>query len=440
MPPKLPTIYPGAPFIMANLVTNQIKPAIWLTSKRLRAHGIIVALCLWGLYGWNLTTPGMRDRNGNLKGTDFLHLYTLGSIANQHRGADLYDMNAQAALAAERVPEARGIRYLPLYPPQVSIFFAPLAGLSYGWALVWWWGSSAIVYGLCCFSIWRSCPHLYDCGATVVILAVAFPAFFHLIAWGQTSALALACFTLMFFLLRHRRDFLAGLVLGCLIFKPQLGLAAAVVFVSTGAWKTALGAIVSTAAQISIGILFYGIEPLRQWMGMLWNVRTMLPLLEPKLYQTHSLRTFWSMLLPWPAISLGLYILSAAVALAWTIACWKRRSSPLSLRFSALLFASVLVAPHLTVYDLVILAPAFLLLADWLVPQPTAVSARWLGTLLYLTFMLPLVGPFARWTRVQFSVVAMVAALYVIWQICREAGSIASAAPASVGTTTMGET
>ena len=117
---------------MANLVTNQIKPAIWLTSKRLRAHGIIVALCLWGLYGWNVTTPGMRDRNGNLKGTDFLHLYTLGSIANQHRGADLYDMNAQAALAAERVPEARGIRYLPLYPPQVSIFFAPLAGLSYG--------------------------------------------------------------------------------------------------------------------------------------------------------------------------------------------------------------------------------------------------------------------------------------------------------------------
>ncbi len=246
---------------MANLVTNQIKPAIWLTSKRLRAHGIIVALCLWGLYGWNLTTPGMRDRNGNLKGTDFLHLYTLGSIANQHRGADLYDMNAQAALAAERVPEARGIRYLPLYPPQVSIFFAPLAGLSYLWALVWWWGSSAIVYGLCCFSIWRSCPHLYDCGATVVILAVAFPAFFHLIAWGQTSALALACFTLMFFLLRHRRDFLAGLVLGCLIFKPQLGLAAAVVFVSTGAWKTALGALASTAAQISIGILFYGIEP-----------------------------------------------------------------------------------------------------------------------------------------------------------------------------------
>ena len=93
----------------------------WLTLKRLRAHGAIVALCLWSLYAWNIATPGRRDRNGNLKGTDFLHLYTLGSLAVEHRGADLYDMNAQAALAAQRVPEAAGIRYLPLYPPQVSI-------------------------------------------------------------------------------------------------------------------------------------------------------------------------------------------------------------------------------------------------------------------------------------------------------------------------------
>jgi hypothetical protein len=72
----------------------------WLTLKRLRAHGAIVALCLWSLYLWTIATPGLRDRNGNLKGTDFLHLYTLGSLAAAHRGADLYDINAQAALAA----------------------------------------------------------------------------------------------------------------------------------------------------------------------------------------------------------------------------------------------------------------------------------------------------------------------------------------------------
>jgi len=378
-------------------------------------------VCLWSFYVWNLSTPVLRDRNGNLKGTDFLHLYTLGSVAAAHRGADLYDMNAQAALAAQRVPEAAGIRYLPLYPPQVSVFLAPLAHLSYAWALLVWWCGSALVYGICCYCIWRACPNLRAHGGTVALLAAAYPAFFHLIAWGQTSAAALACFTLMFFLLRDKHAFLAGVVLGCLIFKPQLGLAAAILFVSIGAWKTVLGAALSAAVQLSVGVLYYGIEPLRQWIRMLRNVGELLPLLEPKLYQTHCLRTFWSMLVPGPELSFGLYVLSAAAVLGVTIACWKRGQAALPLRYSALLLASVLIAPHLTVYDLVILAPAFILLADWLMDQQLTPSTRWLETLLYLVYMLPLLGPFTRWTHVQLSVIAMVGVVCLIWSVSRTA-------------------
>ena len=106
-----------------------------------------------------------------------------------------------------------------------------------------------------------------------------------------------------------------------------------------------------------------------------------LPQLEPKPYQTHSLRTFWSMLVPWPRICRSaLYVLSAAAVLVLTIACWKRRPTvPLSLRYSALLLATVLVAPHLTVYDLVILTPAFILLADWLIGQNATRSTLVVG-------------------------------------------------------------
>lgn len=392
----------------------------WLTLKRLRAFGMILAVCLWSLYVWNLATPGLRDRNGNLKGTDFLHFYILGSLATEHRGADLYDMNAQAALAAQRVPEAAGIRYLPLYPPQVSLVFAPLAGLSYGWALSVWWICSAAIYGVCCYTIWRACPHLRDYGWTVLLLAAAFPPFFHLIAWGQTSALALACFTLMFFLLRDRREFLAGLVFGCLIFKPQLALAAAVVFVSIGAWRIVLGAALSAAVQLSAGILYYGMEPLRHWIDTLRDLRTLLPLLEPKPYQTYSLRTFWTMLVPFDDLAFGLYMLGAIIVLGLTVAVWKRQSTSLVLRFSCLLLSTALVAPHLTVYDLVILAPAFLLLSDWIIDQKLITASNLgLATLLYLIYLLPLVGPFARWTHVQLSVIAMTATVYMTWRVSR---------------------
>jgi alpha-1,2-mannosyltransferase len=390
-------------------------PGTWLTVRRLRAHGLLLAVVLWGLYVWTMATPGLRDRNGNLKGTDFLHLYTLGLVAAEHRGADLYDTNAQAALAAQRVPEAGGIQYLPLYPPQVSVFLAPLASLSYGWALIVWWICSVALYGLCCYWIWRACPNLRDHGGIVALLAAASPAFFNLIAWGQTSAIALGCFTLMFFGLHKRLDFWAGVSLGCLIFKPQLGLAAAIVFVSIGAWKILAGAALSSAAQMSIGVLYYGTEPFRRWLGMLWNVRTLLPWLEPKPYQTHCLRTFWTMIVPWPALSFALYAASAAIILVATIRLWNREQPvPLALRYSALLLATVLVAPHLTVYDLVILAPAILVLSDWLARRQSSTEVRRAGTLLYLVYTLPLVGIIARYSHVQFSVLAMAALVVMI--------------------------
>jgi alpha-1,2-mannosyltransferase len=415
-------------FQQAHFLAIANNPEGWLTSRRLRAHAIILAACLWSVYAWNLATPGLRDRAGNLKGTDFLHFYTLGSLAIEHRGADLYDMNAQAALAAQRVPRAAGLRYLPLYPPQVSLLFAPLAHLSYCWALAAWWIFSTAIYGICCYAVWRACPRLRSDGITVVVSAIAYPAFFHLIAWGQTSAIALACFTAFFFLLRARHDFAAGLVLGCLIFKPQLGLAAAVVFLSIGAWKTVVGAILSATAQLEVGVLYYGAGPLGHWINTLTNVQKVMPWLEPRPYQTHSLRTFWSLMIPWPDVALVLYVLSAAAVLVLTVLIWKRTPS-LRLRFSSLLLATVLVAPHLTVYDLVILAPAFLLLADWMLALPISQSPRWLGTLLYLVFVLPLLGiPVALWTHIQSSVIVMSATVFLLWKVCcKNAGGLSVA-------------
>lgn len=396
-------------------------PGTWLTSRRLRAHGLLLALALWSVYFWTISTPGLRDHYGNLKGTDFLHFYTLGILASEHRGDELYDMNAQAALAAQRVPQAAGILYLPLYPPQVSILFAPFASLPYSWALGVWWALSALIYSACCYSIWRMCPNLRLHGWTVAILATAFPAFFHLIAWGQTSALALACFTLMLFACRGKHEFLAGIALGCLIFKPQLGLAAAAVFLASGAWKTLAGAAISAGIQVSAGALYYGTQPFREWLRMIENARSLLPALEPRLYQTHCLRTFWSMIIPSEAFSFGLYLASATVILAMVIAVWRRFEPPFqSLRFPALLFATVLIAPHLTVYDIVVLVPALLLLADWLVSETPTPATKRISTALYAVYVLPLIGPLARWTHVQLSVIAMTAVVYFLWQFSRD--------------------
>jgi hypothetical protein len=411
---------------------------IWITGRRLRVHGMILALCLWSVYGWNVAAPGMHDHNGNLKGADFSHFYTLGSIGLTHRSADLYDTDAQAKITARRIPGADGITYIPLYPPQVSIFFAPLAALPYGTALVIWLIFSAVVYSLCCYALWRVCPRLRNERSTVLLLAIAFPGFFYLIVWGQTSALALACFTAAFFFLRDARPFLAGLALGCLIFKPQLGIAAALIFLYTRAWRVIAGGMLSAALQLAVPAIYYGREygreSLTAWMHTMHGVAYNVALLEPRPSQAHSLRIFWVLLVPGRAAPFALYVVSACIVLALIAAVWSRRPAlPLSVRYSSLLVASVLVAPHLIVYDLVILAPVFLLLSDWILDRPEAarsistssiatlsISTSRMKVVLYLLFLAPLAGgPIAQWTHLQLSVVLMAVSVYLIWRESR---------------------
>jgi hypothetical protein len=399
-----------------------------MNRRRLRVHAGILALCLWSVYAWMISTPGPRDRNGNLKGADFAHLYTLGSVGLAHRAPgpdhDLYNEAAQAAITARRIPGAAGIHYIPLSSPQVSIFFAPLAILPYATALVLWLAASALLYAFCCYALWRSCPRLGDDPWTVLLVALAFPGFFHLIVWGQSSALALACFTAAFFLLRDDRPVLAGLALGCLIFKPQLGLAAAFIFAYTRAWRVLAGAILSAAGQLAVPAFYYGVDSLREWSHTMIRAFDN-PFVEPRPYQTLSLRTFWTMLVPGHTSSFVLYLLSALLILAWTAAVWSQRPAlPLSLRYSSLLVASALVAPHLLIYDVAILAPVFLMMSDWILAHPLHSSSPSLLSsmklVLYLGFLAPLAGSITRWTHLQVSVVLMTALLWMIWSTSRK--------------------
>jgi Glycosyltransferase family 87 len=393
----------------------------WLNERRVRAQGICLALALWGVYAWVLATPGLRDRNGLIKGTDFLHFYTLGMLADGHRGADLYNMAAQTKLLGERVPEALHTVYLPLYGPQVSLLFGPFAAVSYAWALITWWVCITALYAACLYAVWKASPNLGKSGGTVFILALAYPAFFNLIAWGQTSALALACFTAGYLFLRRERWFAAGLALGCLMFKPQLGLVVAFVFCATGAWQVIAGAALSASAQLIVGWAYYGSGVMREYVQQMRHVDRLLPLLEPRIEQTHCLRTFWQMMIPNSAVAWGLYVVSGLVVLWLALKCW-RSSLPLGLRYSALLLATVLVSPHLTVYDLVILAPALLLVADWVVGGPVNGLRRQFVMAMYLVYLLPMVGILTRWSHVQISVIAMSFMLWLVWKISEIAG------------------
>ena len=377
-----------------------------------------------------MTAPGLQDRNGIVKGADFLHFYTLGTLARAHRGDILYDMRAQSEVALQHVPVTGPLFFVPLYPPQVSLLFVPLAALPYAGALVAWVVFCGALYGVCCWLLWRTCGNLFADARLVLLIALAYPAFFHVIVWGQTSVLALACFTLAYLALRSGRKFAAGFAIGLLMFKPQLGLAAAFVFVFAQEWQVVGGALITAAAELLAGWAYYGAAVMRDYWEHLTHASSVMAQFEPRPYQMHSLRAFWTLLVPWPKVAIVLWMGSAAAALIVALLCWKRRAF-LPARFSALLLATVLVSPHLTVYDLTVLAPAFLLLSDEAMADGK--FAKRAGTLLYLGYVLPLIGPLSMWTHLQLSVPVMAALLWIVYCGTASTGEDSRRSTVSVG-------
>ena len=358
---------------------------------------------LWTLYAVNLTHPGLRDWLGQVKGTDFVHEYILGKIALERNEPLLYDYQGQLQLSRQAIPGLESESYLPVYGPQVSLLYSPFAALPYLWAAALWMLFSAAIYAACCYAVWRTTPNLQREGSTIVIFALAFPAFFNLIAFGQNSAIALVAFVLAYLAFRSGKPFLGGMALGLLLYKPPLGIAAAVLFVLTFEWKLILGGLVTAAGQMGIACAYYGKISLLDYAHALQKLGQNAGLLEPKLYQMYSLRSFWQMLLPWPRVSFSLYLISAVIALVLLYRTWCS-PGPLSLRFAAFLLATVLVDPHLTSYDLVVLAPAFLLIGDWILGNSAADDLRKTNWLLYLSYALPLFGPIIRDLHVQAAV------------------------------------
>ena len=357
---------------------------------------------MWLVWAINMSTTGRIDRSGQLKGSDFLQFYVMGHLAEEGRSDALYDQAAYASATRDLMPETVEV-FPPVYGPQVSVLFQPLAALPYGWAVVIWWVISIALYAGSIFVVWRSYPRLRPHGRLVATLAVGSPAFFNLVAHGQTSTVALALLVALFLALARGWRLLAGLALGLLIYKPQLGLAAGVVFVATLDWPVIIGAAIAAAAELAIGWVRYGSPAFVGYLEILSNPTSLAMIVEQKLHHTHSLRTWWALLVPWRSVALTAYGLSAAWIL-WRLVVFWRSSARLDLRYAALLLATALVSPHVFVYDLVIVAPALVILAAWSLDGDERRSSSLIRLLVIAAILTPILGPLAAVTRLQLSV------------------------------------
>jgi len=392
-----------------------------LTQSRIRAHAIILAVCLWGVCAVDYATPGIFDRAGTIKFQDFIQFPIAARLIAQGRASELYNDRVLADGIRAIVGRDTTVHLQYFYGPQVALPFIPLGRFSFLVQAGIWVMLSLLMYFACVYLLWKACPALRPYRALVALCAIAYPPLFHFFVRGQVSAVVLVCFTAACLAFLARREWLAGIALGLLVFKPQFLVAVPLVLLLAQAWKAFAGLALSAGAQLAFAFLYFGPPVMRAYISVLLHSAGR-PSTTELLYspiQMHSLRTFWELLISWP-LGVGiLYALSSIVVVGMAAAVWKS-SAPRPLRFSALILASVLVNPHIYVYDLLVLVPVFLLLADRALehgaqhPSPAV-----LRVLLYLAFVLPLLGPLSRWTHLQLSVPVFTALLCLLWQKSR---------------------
>ena len=164
--------------------------------------------------GWIALSDGLIDRNGKPLGTDFSNVYAAGTLTWQGRPADAYAPPLQHA--AEKA--VFGGREVPFYgwhyPPFFFAIAFAVAAFPYAWGLSIWLVAS--------FAAYLAAMRAILPRPETLLIAAAFPAVFVNIGHGQNGFLTAALLGGALQLL-DRRPWLAGVLIGCLAYKPQFG-------------------------------------------------------------------------------------------------------------------------------------------------------------------------------------------------------------------------
>jgi hypothetical protein len=367
------------------------------------------------------SAPGDRYLTGDLKGADFIHLYTIGHLAFEGEYPRVRNVDQMHARQVELVPASATEYYLPVYPPQAALLFAPFTRLPYRAAVSVWFLALITGYAAIVSITWRSVRDVLPDRRFVAAAAAAFPPFWFLVLAGQTAIIPLLGFFLAWLALRANRPFLAGLAFGLLSLKPQFAIVLSFVVVFTAQWRMLLGGLCSIALQMSAVIAILGVQALRSYFDTIMAMPHIERFLEPDPWRMHSLRTITNLVPGTPGHVLW-FLISAAVT-AIVVWVWRSRAK-LTTRLGMLVLGTVLVNPHLFLYDAIVLVLPLLWLGALVENErPLWRMAYWHAIYMLFVFFL---FPTARLFFVQFSVLLM------LWLFCRVAKGIRAAEAARI--------
>jgi hypothetical protein len=347
-----------------------IRDADWFGPDRARDYSRAIALFYlpFLVYYYCVIAFGPR-------GCDFAAFWAAGRLA-WHNAALAYDHGAMKALQSWIAPQW----WMPFNnPPPFLLAVAPFGALPVQVAQPLWVVATLGIYLLACRRIVGMWP------------ALAFTPVFWTCAVGQNGLLTGALFIGGISQL-ERRPFVAGLLLGAVVIKPQLAILTPIALLAGGHWRAIAGAAVSSLGLLGLSAIVFGPHV---FAGFLSGTAVSTAIMTNGALALKQCSPFEAALALSGSFSAAAAVqatvtLTGAGVVAWA---WRRDGGPLW-KGAILATGAALATPYLFGYDLVFL----ILPVAWLARE----GARdgflpWDRLVIGLVFVVPLIGePLAR--------------------------------------------
>jgi Glycosyltransferase family 87 len=394
----------------------------WLDAERARVYAwcFILAYAL----GYGRIVAPVLAQGGDI---DFNGFYAAALGATRDAAA-IYDPAALAKLEQEASSGHATVFLTFLYPPMALLYLLPLAVLPYRLAFLVW---DAAQLALLVAALRRIAAPTKAGPAAAIVPFFAVTPLLHSLVVGQGGVLTAALIGLGTALLAEGRHFAAGLVLGCLCYKPHLALMLPVAVLAGGQYRAVLGAVLAIVMLAGAAALAFGPGVFTAYLDALPRAGTGAYLSGSAVPNTIAsaippallLTPYGAALQAGAPVALaaalqGAVTLAAAI-IVWRI--WRRREIGMAPKALALIGGTLLASPVIVFYDYAMVAVA--LAWTW----RAARSTGWLGweKPFYLAISLAGFDGFAIAGLARVPLVPLFAAaiLFQAWRRCDYAGS-----------------
>ncbi len=264
-----------------------------------------------------------------------------------------------------------------LYPPGYMFLVAPFGAMPYAVAYLTMTLLSITAVAL------AARPFVGEAKPVWAAMALA-PAYMPALIIGQNSLIWLAVLLAALAAMRSRRAVLAGVIIGCLTLKPQLGLLIPIALLAAGQWRTIFAAAATTVALAVLPTLVVGPEywpALAERIGQ--QADRMMELVNELVMTVGPfyLATFLGLATP---VALMLQWVITTVAALSVFLFWRTDRISFDAKVAFLLIAILLSAPYLWYYEAAMMAAIGLflvragILTTWL-PHLVLLTLLWIG-------------------------------------------------------------